>query len=246
MNQTTKHKMAQLSPRIHSSSKRSITYKRAFDIIVSLLVSFFILSWLIPILAVLIKLNSRGPVFFIQKRMGTGSETFDCLKLRTMVINEKANSCQAQENDPRITSVGKFLRLTCLDELPQFFNVLKGEMSIVGPRPHMIKDCNDFIGVIPNYGLRHSVKPGITGMAQVKGYRGRTTSFYDIFHRYQWDIFYVRNASFALDMRIIYKTLLQIISSFTKIARSPLNFKKKRSAENQKPVDAYRDDLVEA
>ncbi|MEJ7736752.1 MAG: sugar transferase [Chitinophagaceae bacterium] len=227
------------------TSNNGIPYKRVFDVVVSFLVIVFILSWLIPLLAILIKLDSKGPVFFIQKRIGGMSKIFNCLKLRTMVVNEIANSCQAQENDPRITLFGKLLRRTCLDELPQFFNVLIGEMSIVGPRPHMIKDCEDFIKVVPSYELRHAVKPGITGMAQVKGYRGQTNSFYDVFHRYQWDIFYVRNACFALDMKIIYKTLVQILSSFTKTAKTPVTGQPV-SPERHPLVDSCRDQFVKA
>jgi putative colanic acid biosynthesis UDP-glucose lipid carrier transferase len=124
-----------------------------------------------------------------------------------MYVNRLANIQQAQTNDPRITSVGKFLRLSCLDELPQFFNVLVGHMSIVGPRPHMLRDCKEFSSVIKNYDQRNLVKPGITGMAQVKGYRGITHDFFDVAHRYKWDMFYVRNCSFRLDMQIMRLTI---------------------------------------
>jgi putative colanic acid biosynthesis UDP-glucose lipid carrier transferase len=124
-----------------------------------------------------------------------------------MIVNKEANCQQASLNDPRITSFGNFLRISCLDELPQFFNVLMGQMSVVGPRPHMVKDCSQFSDAIENYNLRNKVKPGITGMAQVKGYRGHTVNFYDMFHRYKWDIFYIRNLSFNLDMKIIRLTI---------------------------------------
>jgi putative colanic acid biosynthesis UDP-glucose lipid carrier transferase len=130
-----------------------------------------------------------------------------------MVVNHLANTQQAELNDPRITGFGKFLRVSCLDELPQFFNVLKGDMSIVGPRPHMIKDCKEFSKVIKHYNTRNLVKPGITGMAQVKGYRGKTEDYYDVFHRYKWDMFYVRNRNFFLDMRIIRLTVTSTIST---------------------------------
>jgi putative colanic acid biosynthesis UDP-glucose lipid carrier transferase len=188
-------------------TKRDLFFKRSFDIIFSFLVIFCILSWLLPVLALFIRLNSRGPIFFIQKRTGRNGKTFNCIKLRTMVVNDEANVQQAQADDPRITSFGKFLRLTCLDELPQFFNVLIGEMSVVGPRPHMIKDCREFSKIIREYHLRDKVKPGITGMAQVKGYRGQTNDFYDVVHRYKWDMFYVRNLSLNLDLRIIRLTI---------------------------------------
>ena len=181
-------------------------FKRLFDIVLSFFVIVFILSWLLPIIALLIKLDSSGPVFFVQWRVGRWGKSFKCLKFRTMVVNDQANSKQAVENDNRITRVGNFLRNSNLDEFPQFFNVLMGQMSIVGPRPHMHADCNSFSSVVDNYKFRNMVKPGITGLAQVKGYRGPTRNFEDIFHRYQFDAFYVRNANFWLDMRIVRKT----------------------------------------
>jgi putative colanic acid biosynthesis UDP-glucose lipid carrier transferase len=193
--------------------KISSPFKRLFDIIVSLFVIVFVLSWLLPVLGICIRLDSKGPVFFIQKRVGALGKIFYCIKLRTMVVNAEANVQQAQADDPRITSFGKFLRLSCMDELPQFFNVLIGDMSIVGPRPHMIRDCREFSKVVKHYGSRYSVRPGITGMAQVKGYRGKTRNFFDVSHRYKWDMFYVRNLSFSLDMRIVGLTITSTISS---------------------------------
>ena len=193
--------------------KSDLLYKRFFDIIFSSLAILFVLSWLLPLLALLVKITSRGPVFFIQKRVGAYGTTFNCIKLRTMVVNAQANLRQAQENDPRITAVGRFLRLSCLDELPQFINVLKGEMSIIGPRPHMIRDCNEFSKVVKEYNSRTLVKPGITGMAQVKGYRGQTSDYFDIAHRYKWDMFYVRNLSFRLDMQILKLTVTSTLSA---------------------------------
>jgi putative colanic acid biosynthesis UDP-glucose lipid carrier transferase len=187
--------------------------KRMVDILFSLFVIIFILSWLLPILAVIIKLDSRGPILFIQKRVGFLGRTFHCIKLRTMFVNSVSDLQQATSDDPRITRVGKFLRITSLDELPQFFNVLKGEMSIVGPRPHMYKDNADFAKLVENYRLRFVVKPGITGMAQVKGYRGPAKEFHSIFHRYQWDAFYVRNANSFLDFKIVKETILQVFKS---------------------------------
>ena len=184
-------------------------FKRVGDIVLSLAVIVFVLSWLIPIIAILIKLDSAGPVFFIQRRVGRWGRTFQCLKFRTMVVNEFANTAQARENDSRITAVGKFLRKSNLDEFPQFINVLLGHMAIVGPRPHMHADCDRFSKVISNYKFRNLIRPGITGLAQIKGYRGPTRDFASIFHRYQFDSFYVRNASFWLDMRIIRKTAAQ-------------------------------------
>lgn len=214
------------SPAILDAYKtKSSTYmfaKRAFDIVLSLLVIALVLWWLLPILAILIKLDSPGPVFFIQKRIGLFGRTFNCLKIRTMVVNNQADTEQADKNDPRITPLGKFLRLSCIDELPQFFNVLIGDMSVVGPRPHMIKDCEEFARQVPSYALRQLMRPGITGMAQVKGYRGKTKGFFDVFHRYQWDVFYVRNANFMLDLRLINKTIGQTISAVFKVSRKEI------------------------
>ena len=186
--------------------------KRVFDVVLSLFVIVFILSWLVPVIAVLIKLSSKGSVFFIQKRVGFLGRSFNCYKFRTMVLNREADSRQAIQNDPRITRIGKFLRNSNLDELPQFFNVLKGDMSIVGPRPHMHSDCQNFSEVVDNYRFRNIAKPGITGLAQVKGYRGPAKTFESIFKRYQWDAFYVRNANFWLDMRIVRLTAVQTFS----------------------------------
>lgn len=187
------------------------TGKRLFDIFTSLLAIVLILSWLIPILAILIKLDSKGPVFFVQTRIGFLGIPFRCYKLRTMVVNQDADSRQASYNDARITRLGHYLRLTSLDELPQFLNVFIGNMSIVGPRPFMKKDDQAFSIVISNYPLRYCAKPGITGMAQVKGYRGKTDNFLSIFHRYQWDTFYIRNARPALDFKIIRLTAQQML-----------------------------------
>jgi putative colanic acid biosynthesis UDP-glucose lipid carrier transferase len=187
--------------------------KRVFDILISSFIIIFVLSWLIPVLAILIRLDSRGPIFFMQRRVGFLGMTFQCLKLRTMVVNKDCDSQQAMANDPRITRLGRFLRVTSLDELPQFVNVLLGDMSIVGPRPFMQKDNEIFSQTVANYNLRFYAKPGITGMAQVKGYRGPTVTFQSIFHRYQWDAFYVRNASPSLDIKIIRLTARQILKS---------------------------------
>jgi putative colanic acid biosynthesis UDP-glucose lipid carrier transferase len=185
--------------------------KRCFDIVTSLVITVLLLSWLLPLLMLLIRLDSKGPVLFKQKRVGFLGKVFWCYKLRTMYINDEADLLQASENDPRITRVGKFLRVTGLDEFPQFINVLLGQMSIVGPRPHMYADCNKFASAINGYKFRNLAKPGITGLAQIKGYKGPTKDFESIFHRYQFDAFYVRNANFWLDARIVRKTIAQIL-----------------------------------
>lgn len=182
-------------------------FKRAFDIVISSLFIGFVLSWVLPLLALLIKLDSKGPVFFLQKRTGKGGKPFTCYKLRTMILNREADLWPALENDSRITRVGRVLRKYNLDELPQFFNSLSGSMSIVGPRPHMIFDCNRFSFEVPGYKFRNMVRPGITGLAQVKGFHGPAVDVRDISLRYGWDAFYVRNAAFLLDIRIVRRTV---------------------------------------
>lgn len=186
--------------------------KRIFDLVVSSMVTLFVLSWLLPIIGLLIKLSSKGPVFFIQRRVGLGGRSFSCFKFRTMIMNEDANTKQATEKDARITKLGAFLRKSNLDEFPQFLNVLLGDMSIVGPRPHMHSDCNKFSSAIQGYKSRNMVRPGITGLAQIKGFRGPTKDFSSMFKRYQMDAFYLRNAGFGLDMRIIRTTFMQTIN----------------------------------
>lgn len=192
--------------------------KRIFDIIVSLLVIIGILSWLVPVMAILIKCTSKGPAFFLQKRVGRGGKSFTCYKFRTMVLNTTAHIQQASENDERVTRIGRFLRKSNLDEFPQFFNVLFGSMSIIGPRPHMHADCSRFSVMIPQYKFRNLVKPGITGLSQVKGYHGIIVSRSCIIRRYQWDVYYIRNFNFALDMKILFTTAAQRLRFF--IAKS--------------------------
>jgi putative colanic acid biosynthesis UDP-glucose lipid carrier transferase len=183
--------------------------KRIFDILVSLTIIIFLLSWLIPLLGAIIKLNSRGPIFFVQRRVGRGLKSFSCLKFRTMVLNYEANKCPTTHNDYRVTSIGKFLRITSLDELPQFINVLIGDMSVVGPRPHMFYDCKRFSNHIQYYKFRSLVRPGITGLAQVKGFRGPAEDPYQITSRFSYDSIYIRQMSFALDLNIILDTAIQ-------------------------------------
>jgi Undecaprenyl-phosphate glucose phosphotransferase len=183
--------------------------KRIFDIIFSSFVLVFILSWLLPIISILIKLSSRGPVFFKQKRAGKGNKPFNCLKFRTMVPNNPEFK-QATKNDPRVTRLGKFLRKTSMDELPQFINVLKGEMSIIGPRPHPLKLNEEFSPRIEKFMARHYIKPGITGLAQAKGYRGETKTDHSMRGRVKLDRFYIENWSFILDLKIIIATIIAI------------------------------------
>jgi putative colanic acid biosysnthesis UDP-glucose lipid carrier transferase len=190
-----------------------LVYKRLMDVLTSMVVMLLIFPWLFPILFVLIKLDSKGPVFFRQKRVGFLGKTFWCYKFRTMCVNEYADTCRATRNDPRVTRVGSFLRNTCLDEIPQFINVLLGQMSIVGPRPHMLKDTQEFSNLVSNYNFRNLARPGITGLSQVRGYRGPATSFESILRRYQWDSYYVRHINFLLDLKVMFETGILIIKS---------------------------------
>lgn len=186
--------------------------KRSFDIIFSVFVLLFICSWMFPLIAILIKMSSKGPVFFIQKRYGFQERVFSCLKFRTMVVNGESSTKTTEKNDKRITKVGKFLRKTSLDELPQFINVLKGEMSVVGPRPHMLAVDDHFKPKIGRYSLRSLVNPGITGLAQVNGLRGDDGDVeVEMNKRILADAFYARNWSFVLDLVIILKTVLLVI-----------------------------------
>ncbi|WP_373943397.1 exopolysaccharide biosynthesis polyprenyl glycosylphosphotransferase [Polaribacter sejongensis] len=180
--------------------------KRVFDILFSFVVCFFMLSWMLPILWVVIKLDSKGTFFFKQKRDGLDGKQFYCYKLRSMRVNSNADKVSACKNDKRITRVGAFLRKTSLDELPQFFNVLLGDMSIVGPRPHINVQTEKYTNEVENYLIRNSIKPGITGLAQVSGYRGEVIKKSDIDNRVRLDIFYIENWSFFLDIKIIAQT----------------------------------------
>ncbi|KQS52742.1 MAG: undecaprenyl-phosphate glucose phosphotransferase [Flavobacterium sp.] len=185
--------------------------KRTFDIMFSLVIIIGILSWLIPILAIFIKLESKGSVFFKQKRNGLNYKEFYCYKFRSMRLNEIADLHQVSKNDPRITKVGKFIRKTSIDELPQFFNVLLGDMSVVGPRPHMVSHTEMYARRIDKFMVRHFIKPGITGLAQTKGFRGEVESDKDIIYRVKFDIFYLENWSLLLDIKIIFLTVINAI-----------------------------------
>jgi putative colanic acid biosynthesis UDP-glucose lipid carrier transferase len=190
-----------------ASRSRYLFFKRSFDILFSAMIIITVMSWLLPVTALLIRLSSKGPVFFRQKRVGRNGKTFLCIKFRTMRPNDEADEKPAGENDERITRLGRILRYTNIDELPQFFNVLAGDMSVIGPRPHMITDCIRFSFVISNYSFRSLVRPGITGWAQVNGHHGPTTDYNSIIDRYYWDALYVGKVNAALDARIIAKTL---------------------------------------
>lgn len=185
--------------------------KRVFDLLFASFVLVFILSWLIPLVGILIKIESRGPIFFIQKRNGINNRVFNCLKFRSMTPNDYADEKQAVKNDPRVTRIGSFLRTTSLDEMPQFINVLLGDMSIVGPRPHTIPMNKTFKTQIERYDSRHKIRPGITGLAQVRGYRGEIENPHQIRSRVRLDSFYINNWSFLLDMGIMAKTFHELV-----------------------------------
>jgi len=182
--------------------------KRAVDIMLSVFVIVFVLSWLIPILALLIKLDSRGPVFFIQLRSGKNNQPFRCLKFRSLRVNQESDSKQVSRDDHRITRVGRILRKTNLDELPQFFNILLGSMSVVGPRPHMLKHTEAFAELYKEYMIRHFVKPGLTGWAQVNGYRGEIKDVQLLRKRVEFDTWYMENWSLYFDFKIIILTVM--------------------------------------
>ena len=181
--------------------------KRLFDLVFSTLVITFVLSWLLPILSILIKLGSKGPVFFVQLRSGKNNHQFKCFKFRTLKVNEEANVKQVTQNDTRLTKIGTFLRKTNLDELPQFFNVFRGNMSVVGPRPHMLRHTEDYSRILNEYMIRHFVKPGVTGWAQVNGFRGEIKKEEQLRKRIEYDIWFMENWSLWLDLRIVFLTV---------------------------------------
>ena len=185
--------------------------KRVFDFVFSLAIIIGILSWLTPILAIIIKWESKGPVFFVQKRNGLNYKEFNCYKFRSMAVNDKANIDLVSKNDIRITKVGKFIRKTSIDELPQFFNVLLGTMSVVGPRPHMVSIANVYALKVDKFMARHFIKPGITGLAQTNGFRGEVETNADIINRVKFDLFYMENWSILLDIKIIINTIYNLL-----------------------------------
>jgi putative colanic acid biosynthesis UDP-glucose lipid carrier transferase len=185
--------------------------KRAFDVIFSTCVIVFVLSWLYPILAIIIKMQSKGPVLFRQLRSGRNDVPFMCLKFRSMRLNDDSDKKQASKGDSRITPIGKFLRRSSLDEMPQFFNVFRGHMSVVGPRPHMLSHTEQYKAIIGKFMVRHFLKPGITGWAQVNGLRGETKEIEAMESRVKFDIYYLENWTSALDVRIIFMTIINAV-----------------------------------
>jgi len=193
--------------------------KRIFDIIFSLFVLTFFVSWMYVFFGLIIKFQSKGPILFIQKRHGIGGKVFTCIKFRTMIMNLEQDTKFADNNDKRLTSFGKFLRISALDEMPQFLNVLIGDMSVVGPRPHPIKLNDQFSNKVDKFSKRHQFKPGITGLAQIQGYRGKIYGFYDMSSRVKLDRYYFKNWSIFFDLKICFKTVLGIMK-ITKIILS--------------------------
>ena len=185
--------------------------KRAFDLVFSSIVLLFLFPFVFIPVAIAIKLSSPGPVFFKQTRTGYRGRDFLCWKFRTMRVNKDSDKVQAQKDDPRKTKIGDFLRRSSIDELPQFINVLKGDMSVVGPRPHMLKHTADYSKLIDKYMVRHLIKPGITGWAQVNGYRGLTEALWQMERRIEYDVWYIENWSFILDLKIIVRTVLNAV-----------------------------------
>lgn len=196
---------------INAQEHKLISTKRVFDIMFALLVIFFLLSWLVPLVSLIIRLESKGPAFFKQLRTGKDNQPFYCFKFRSMHVNEESNYKQASKGDARITRIGAFIRKTNIDELPQFINVLRGEMSIVGPRPHMLKHTEEYSQVVNDFMQRHTVTPGITGLAQVRGFRGETKEVIAMAKRVKMDIWYIKNRSFLLDLKIVMMTVAQAI-----------------------------------
>lgn len=191
----------------------NVVLKRGFDILFSLVVIIFVLSWLSIILFILIKLESKGPLYYKHKRNGINYKEFECYKFRSLKVGSENGTDYVKKKDDRVTKIGAFLRRTSLDELPQFYNVLFGDMSVVGPRPHMLSFTDDYSKKIDKYNfvIRHNVKPGITGLAQTKGYRGEVKQDEDIINRVKYDIYYIENWSLLLDLKIILDTIVLII-----------------------------------
>ena len=186
--------------------------KRILDLMVSAIVLLFILSWLIPLIAIIVKLESKGPIFFRQLRSGKNDKPFFCLKFRSMRMNDAADQVSATRDDPRVTRIGRFLRKSSLDEFPQFINVLLGEMSLVGPRPHMLKHSSEFSMMVAHYMSRQFLKPGITGWAQINSYRGEIRSREEIEGRVASDLWYFENWTIWLDIRIMFLTVYQVFA----------------------------------
>ena len=208
LNRVSADKLLVINPQeVPMDNSLSRITKRVFDIVFSGLCILLIFSWLFPILALIIKLSSKGPVFFVQKRTGINNRIFNCIKFRSMYVNELSDSKQASKNDSRITPIGRFMRKTNLDEMPQFLNVFRGQMSVVGPRPHMLQHTHEFSNLVRFYLIRHYVRPGITGWAQVNGFRGITDELWKLEKRVEYDMQYIEGWNFWWDIKIILMTV---------------------------------------
>ena len=205
------HPAAVVSMNSPLESRTNLFFKRSFDLYFSTFAIIFLLSWLIPLMALLIRLDSKGPVFFTQKRAKRAGRLFTCIKFRTMIQNDEANTLAAYLNDQRVTKFGKFLRLRHLDELPQLLNVWWGDMSLIGPRPHMESDDKRFESMMEQYSFRYRVKPGITGLAQVMGYVGPVVDTENLRERIKQDIYYVHYWSALLDIKIAGLTVFKML-----------------------------------
>ena len=201
------------TPFIHLplDNKTNRFIKRVADIFFAVVVIVGVLSWFIPLMAIVIKLDSRGPVFFLQRRNKRNGEEFTCIKFRSMIVNPDADILPASKFDKRITRIGRFMREKYIDELPQFFNVLWGDMSVIGPRPHMLSDNLKYEELVDTYDFRHKTKPGITGLAQVMGYVGVTDDVCEMKDRVNMDIFYLRHWSVKMDMVILFRTITRAL-----------------------------------
>ncbi|OZI06363.1 sugar transferase [Siphonobacter sp. BAB-5385] len=190
--------------------RKPIAGKRVFDVCMASLVTVLVLFWMIPLIGVLIKLSSPGPIFYVQWRTGRRGKPFRCFKFRTMKYVKDSSFKQATRNDPRITPIGQFLRKTNLDEMPQFLNVILGDMSIVGPRPHALEHDAEYWTIVPNFSHRYLVRPGITGLAQTRGLRGEV-GLREMKNRLRMDQWYIRKRSTVLDVKICWWTVEKMI-----------------------------------
>lgn len=196
---------------VYLTDPQKLLVKSFIDLTISVLFLVFILSWAFPIIALIIRIDSKGPILFKQLRHGKGNKAFWCYKFRTMKTNTESDLLQASKNDKRVTRVGRFLRRSSLDEIPQIFNVLLGDMSLIGPRPHAVPMNHVFSNEIHNYMFRHVVKPGITGLAQSRGFRGEIIDHFDIYGRVRLDHFYIKKYCLLLDLKIVFWTLSTIL-----------------------------------
>lgn len=209
-NEQKKHELVVVHPVFPLENKINLYVKRFLDILLSFTGIVFLLSWLCPVIAIFIRVDSKGPVFFLQKRNKRGGKVFTCIKFRTMVLNPEADLLPAAPGDHRITAAGRFLRRYHLDELPQLFNVFSGDMSLIGPRPYMLSENDRFGSVMPLYSYRYKVKPGMTGLAQMLG-NCSSNHMQLMQERLNKDLYYINHWSPLLDLKILGRTFLRIL-----------------------------------